>query len=85
MALSAFQLVPVPRLFSDSSLNDVPMPNPSDMGVPLQPPGVPAKGMSPAPIRVPEPPRKLKSEFPKRGLEMGTAAGITFIECGVGG
>ncbi|ELU41337.1 hypothetical protein AG1IA_04635 [Rhizoctonia solani AG-1 IA] len=78
IALSAFQLVPVPRLFSDSGLNEVPIPNPSDMGVPDQFPGVPpVKGMSPAPIRVPELPRKLNASPPCiRGFRIGTAAEV---------
>jgi hypothetical protein len=80
MTLSAFQLLPVPIWLRDSGLKEVPMPKPRDMGVPLQPPGVPPeKGISPAPMRVPEPPRKLKSELPKRGFMMGTAAGMMFI------
>lgn len=79
MTLSAFQLLPVPILLSDSGLNEVPMPNPRDIGVPLHAPGVPPENcMSPAPMRL-LPRKLLKPSLPKRGLRMGTAAGMIFI------
>lgn len=62
---SAFQLVP-PRLFSDSAVKDVPIPNPNDIGVPLH---VGVNAISMREDRNPNP-----SEL--RGLTMGTAAGM---------